>query len=312
MFRYTTYGLHIHSELELPELIVDEQAEADVTIQKGSLGHPIPTEAGAITCLQATAEEVYLSWGNTAILLVREGREIVYDSLPGVDERVLRLFILGAGLGVLLHQRRLLVLHASAVAINGQVVAFIGDKGWGKSTTAATLHGRGHYLMTDDLVAIQIIDNKPMVLPGYPQVKLWPNAAEALGTNPDALPQIRDEIEKRARMVTDGFSRTNFPLAAIYVLGGGEQFGIEPLPAQIALLQLIRHLYVSRFGTEYAKSAGGKDMLGRCGELLKHVPVRVLKRQFDLTALDQMAVLIENDVAQLNQGATTGVSVPQA
>ena len=103
---YTAFGIEIQSTLELPELRSVPMIQADVTIEKGSLEREIPTEDGSITCLQATAHEVYLSWGRAATLLIRNGQTIISDPFPGVDERVLRLFILGAGLGVLLHQRR--------------------------------------------------------------------------------------------------------------------------------------------------------------------------------------------------------------
>jgi hypothetical protein len=305
VFAYSAYGLHIHSALALPELIIERNSHPDVIIEPGSLEYQIPTELGSITCLQAAPEQVCLSWGKTAILLIRNGREITIDPFPGVDERVLRLFILGPGLGVLLHQRRLLVLHASAVAVHGQVTVFIGEKGWGKSTTAAALCRLGHPLMTDDLVAIYFDKSgNPMVLPGYPQVKLWPDSVEALGGSPEDLPQLRDEVTKRAQSNHANFPHASLPLAAVYVLGSGDQLDIESLPTPVALMQLIRHLYVSRFGTPFVQSTQDQTYFLQCAELVKRVPVRLLRRRNDLTALDEIAMLVESDMMRIAASPT--------
>ena len=81
-----------------------------------------------------------LEYPGAATFLIRGGREIVIDAAPGVEQRLIRLFLLGPALALLLHQRRFLVLHASAVMIDGAAVAFVAEKGMGKSTLAAALH----------------------------------------------------------------------------------------------------------------------------------------------------------------------------
>lgn len=47
-----------------------------------------------------------------------------------------------------------LVLHGSAVEIDGQLAIFLGQTGAGKSTLAASLHRSGHRLLGDDAVVI--------------------------------------------------------------------------------------------------------------------------------------------------------------
>lgn len=298
MHRYTAYGLHLQSVLALPELIADSDTEPDVFIQYDSLGLEIPLESGPIAFIRLGPREAWVSWGGAAVLRVKDGREITIDPVPGVDERLLRLFILGVGLGVLLQQRSQLVLHASAVVIDGRVVAFVGDKGMGKSTTAAALLAQGHSVMSDDLVVIRTgVD--PLVVPGFPQLKLWSDAVKALGANPQTLPKIWEDVDKHAQEIRERFSETPLPLGAIYVLAGGDEFRIEPLPPSTALIQIISNTYIFASGTLYVQYTHDKTTFLQCADLAKRVPVRLLHRRRDLSSLPELAELIENDMRQL-------------
>src|SRR4051794_10790794 len=172
MSSYVAYGLGIRSALPLPEL-VPKEAAADVTIRLGKANR-FPSGA---TCVESpyrgahykvTQEEAYLFWEKVGSFSVRYGCEIIVEPAPGVEERVLRLFILGAALAVLLQQRGQLVLHASAVNVGLGVVAFIGGPGWGKSTMAAAMHARGHKVVADDVVAVQEEGAEcPLIFPGF-------------------------------------------------------------------------------------------------------------------------------------------------
>ncbi len=295
---YTAYGLNIQSELELPELIPGGDG-SDITIRLGQLEHPLNADA-IEGCLEATPDHVYLYWPDVGTFLVAGGREITIDPTPGTAENTLRLFTLGSGFGVLLQQRGLLVLHASAVAVAGAVVAFIGDKGWGKSTTAASLHARGHTLVTDDLLAITFAaDGQPLVLPAYPQFKLWPESVEALGIAPEDLPLIRPELDKRARRISENFAQEALPLRALYVLGGGDELLITPLAPQTGFIHLLRHVYVSRFGTDFLKQTGANQHFFHCTAITRRLPVRAFIRRNDLTQLQAAIDLVEADFAQV-------------
>ncbi len=279
--------------MPLPELVSGEAA-ADVIIALGKVDR-LPSEAvGAEGYSEATSEEAYFFWEEVGAFLVRSGREIIVEPAPGVEERVLRLFVLGPVLGVLLHQRGWLVLHASAVAIEGGAVAFLGGAGWGKSTTAAVLHARGHGILADDVTAVHLDTDRPMVSPGFPRLKLWPEAAVSVGDNPQALPRLHPELEKRARSVTRGFSSASLPLRRIYVLAEGESQRIEPLQPQEALVELVRHSYVSRL----RQAAEAPTHFLQCSSVVKTVPIHRLRRPKYLPALPDLARLVEEDLAQ--------------
>ncbi len=294
VYSYIAYGLGIHSTLPLPELVAADRV-ADVTIRLGRID-PSPSEqSGLGSCLRATAREVLFFWEEVGLFQVWDGREIVVDPAPGVEERILRLFILGPALGLLLHQRGLLILHASAVQVGGAAVAFLGGPGWGKSTTAAAMHTRGHAIVADDVLAIELADvNHPVVHPGFPQLKLWPEAAATLGDAPEALPRLHPRLEKRARRDARGFPQIALLLERIYVLAEGTHQEIEPLRPAEAFVELVRHSYVARL----LKATGAASLhFDQCGVLANAVPVRRLQTPRSLALLPDLARIIERDLA---------------
>lgn len=296
MYTYNAYNLGICSALPLPELEASAEAGADITIQLGRVNWSPPPDAfgSEELCFEVTTDAAHFFWAELGKFTVSGGTAIVIDPRAGVEERLLRLPLLGVILAVLLHQRGCLVLHASAAAVDGEAVIFVGNKGRGKSTMAATLYGRGHQLIADDVVALSIDERGiPMVLPGFPQIKLYPEAVASLGENYELLPELADGYEKRGRRVTDRFARQSLPLRSIYVLGRGPVATINQLDPQAALLSLIANSYMSRFGSQLLHDAEASAHLRQCTTLIREVPVYRLERPDDLALLPSVARLVE-------------------
>lgn len=303
MFSYIAYGLGIHSALPLPELMASEAGE-DVVVRLGKVDR-LPSSVDATGCgFWATAEEACHFLEDAGAFLARGGREIIVDPASAADERVLRLSILGPALALVLHQRGRFVLHASAIAMHGGAVAFLGGRGWGKSTLAAALYAQGHSLLADDVTALTVRMGCPTVLPGFPQLKLWPEVVVSLGQAPETLPRLHPLFEKRARRVTWEFSRMDFPLRCIYVLAPGPAPAIEPLRPQEALVELVRHWYGARFGIELLRPSGLSSLFLQCGNLANRVPVCRLRRPSSLTTLRDVARLVEEHMAGAVRPAT--------
>lgn len=300
LYHYTAFGLHVCSTLCLPELALAGDGTADITITVAALDwRPTVIDADG-TCFEITPSEAYLYWDEIGAYLVRNGAEIVVDAKPGVDERLVRLPLLGTVLAVLLHQRGHLVLHASVVAIAERVAMFIGEKGHGKSTMAAALYAHGHVLMADDMATIDTDTSAtPLVRPGFPQFKLWPEAAlSSLGDDPDALPRLADGFEKRARRVTQRFAEQPLPAGGIFVLRIGPALEIRRLGSQEALIQLITHTYVARFGNQMLQGAAAAEHLRRCAQVVRTVPVYVLERPRSLALLPDIVQLVEDQIVR--------------
>ena len=292
-FFYGAFGLSIHSAFTLPELPAGKAA-GEVSVRYGTVRCVLPEALAAGTCFRATRDQVHLFWGDVGSFLVRGGREIIVEPAAGVEESVLRLFILGPALAVLLHQRGRLVLHGSAVALDGGAVVFLGGPGWGKSTLAAALYARGHGILADDVTAVDADAGRPMVFPGFPQLKLWPEAAAALGDGPETLLRIHPMLEKRARPAGRGFPEAPLPLKRIYVLAKGSAHALEPLRPQEALVELVRHSYCARL----LQALDARRHFLHCASLANRVPVCRLKGERSLSALPDLAHLVEEDLGR--------------
>jgi hypothetical protein len=298
MYSYLAYSLSIASDLELPELVQGSHIHPDIKIRLQELDHsPFELDSSEYYAFQCTAEGMYLYWQGVGTFLIRDGQEIIIDVHPDAELGRLRLFTLGAAIGVILHQRGYVVLHASAMAIGDQAIAFIGDKGWGKSTMAAALHARGHRLLSDDVLAIDLRHpGKPIVLPAFPQLKLWPDAVTSLGHNPDNIPQLITHLEKRDYRVAETFLSTPIPLHHIYLLGIDADLEIQPLHPQEMLKYLLLNSYVARFGNELLK-VDEKSHFLRLTQLANQVPIHRLARPTSLDLLPQICELLEAQVS---------------
>ncbi len=296
---YSAYNLKIRSSLLLPELPILSSAEAekDISIQVGhierlvSSDKPEPEYSYSIT---KTTARLYFPQIGT--FLMENGRKISIFPSPNIEERLIRLPLLGAALAVLLYQRGKFVLHASAVAVGGEAVVFVGNKGHGKSTMAAMLCSRGHGLLADDTVVIDLDKaDRYMVLPGFPQFKLYPDAVIATSNDdPEKLEEVASNLMKRSRRA-ENFCEKTLPLRAIYVLSEGTEVRITQLIPQETIKYLIANTYMARFSSDWLRGIAATN-LQQCTAIANQIPVYLLERPRDLSTLEDVALAVEEQM----------------
>ncbi len=207
-------------------------------------------------------------------------------------------YLLGPVFGFVLRMRGVICLHASAVAVDGRAIAFVGVPGAGKSTTAAAMVKRGHALLADDIVALTESADGFLAVPAYPMLGLWPEAVEALYGTANAAPASSENDEKRRVSLSSGqFASQALPLGAIFIL---EERRAEPVLPRIekiapqqALISLVANTYAN-LPLEREMRALEFAFLGR---LLASVPVRRVHASEDVSRINALCELIEGEAA---------------
>ncbi|MER9006302.1 MULTISPECIES: serine kinase [unclassified Mesorhizobium] len=293
---YRAYGLTISSQVELPELEPSAPAAVDVVIAVGPIDLPKPSpETG--TAFRFEARQQYLAWRTVGAFLITDACRIEVEPAPDVDDALLAFPLLGPVMALLLHQRGLLILHASAIAVGGKSAVFMGDKGAGKSTTASAMIRAGHRLLTDDVVALDLTD-RPMIVPGFPQLKLAADAAAAFPIRQAEIrPQVHAAIDKMQHRLHAGFAADAVPATRIYILERSDKAAITPLPGIGALPAIIKFSYVTRFGRPALVGDFATTHLRQCAALASQVGVCRLEVPTGLDRIGEAVALIENDLA---------------
>jgi hypothetical protein len=328
-FTYSVFGLVLQSNLPIPGLnsIKPVPGLPDVRIQlcsPGTLsldflrGHEELSYTSSYLGLNAEpalriwkvagGSHLHLSYSDGMEFWVdREGKNIwgIWPVESSIEDA--STYLLGPVLGLLLRLRGVTCLHASAIAIGGRAVVFVGSAGAGKSTTAAALARRGLAVLSDDIVALSEIDGAFRVMPAYPYLSLWPESVNMLYGSPEALPRFIGNWEKR--YLADGsggviFAVSALPLGVVYLLGeraGDPAPRVEAVLAQQSLISLVANTYATNT-LDSTMRAMEFEVLGR---LVSTVPIRKVCAHEEPARIDDLCSLIYADFAALTSEAPT-------
>jgi hypothetical protein len=90
-------------------------------------------------------------------------------------------------------------LAAAGVVIGGRAVALIGGGASGKSVAAAALAQRGHGVLADSALEVEVdAAGRPVALPTRAAVDLWPDVLDPLGLREEDGATVRPALPKRA------------------------------------------------------------------------------------------------------------------
>lgn len=305
MYFYRISGLTVAAEMKLPGAIEFAAGTADVDVRFAEVPLHLanPTRTGPIWELDQS--HFLLRLPGIGRLLASHGTQLDLWPEAGVDPGELPIFALGSGIGALLYQRGVTVLHASAVVRDNAAHLLCGVSGVGKSTLAAALCKRGHAFASDDVSAIGLAgDGTPLLWPDGRQLKLLDNSIAAVAVAEGRRGNVRTGVAKYfvdppGRAVTDAV-----PVGAIYMLAEDRRLEtpeMELLKGVNAATALHRNTYRPRLAREMARIG---DPLRVTTAILRHVPVYRLSRPFGLQKLPQLVALIERHWA--NEGSDLG------
>lgn len=285
---YRAYGLTIQSDLSLPELhgVDSVRGSPDIVIRTGD-----------VEALCASADDAVdlntVRFDSVGAFAVVDGHEILYD-LHSSDLRqyqYVRRIVYNKALPVALLQRGSVVLHASAVVIDGQAAIFLGSRSTGKSTTAAAFHLQGHSVLADDIVGIRPGDGAPTVLSGVPQLRLEPEVVAALDIDETATSSQSARSEKQYLNLTP--VADTVPVGCFYLLAEGESVAIESLAGTEQFFQVVKRTFHDGFLSEDRMTPTGFQ---QCSTVIDASPVRYLRRPRRYEALPSVVKRVVRDL----------------
>ncbi|MGH7775215.1 MAG: hypothetical protein ACREQA_23560 [Candidatus Binatia bacterium] len=330
VFDYLAYGLSFRSNRSIPGLqssAPSDQCDLEVKLEYPVAEllrkKPLPyitryvsSEADSdgvpqLIVQQSTDQTLY-HWvyrDGTEFLLDHRGSKIWAQWPPGETIENMATYLLGPILGFVLRLRGVTCLHASAVAVRGEAIAFLGAAGAGKSTTAAVFATLGHPVLSDDIVALTDRGSSFFIQPGYPGLRLWPESVNALYGSTEVLPRLTPTWDKRYLNLTRKgyrFQSQPLPLAGIYILGERSSDPtapfIETVPAQASLITLVGNTYVN-YVLDRRMRAHEFEVLGR---LVKYVRLRRVVPHADSAYLSKLCDLILDDLSARPNYVHTG------
>ena len=291
MARFRSFGLIIDSPVPLGLPAGEPGGAGSVSIEFGPVPRPSDSErVDGDGCWKASEGHALYFWPDVGAFEVAGGTTIRLDPAGDADADTLRLTILGPLIATVLHQLGHLVLHASALRGATGAVAVCAHSGTGKSTTAAILGDRGYDLLTDDVLAIDLTGEAPMVLPGGAGIKLWETSAQALGRDPGAIGTIGARYTKLALPIRPIGTPT--PLRALYVLERGDARPPVALPRPRAVGEVMSRSYCS----ELLRLHGAEQNLALASALVRAVPVLELVRGETFEHFEAWAQQLGTDV----------------
>ena len=198
-YKYSLYGIPIRSHWPLPCAetpnaapeaveLVEAPAEFFAPAAQEAAGHP--NAADWFHQARLRDGSTYLRWsGLFEFLISADGSRLTACPKSDASYEALVTYLLGEVLCFALLRRGFDPLHATAVIVNGGVVGFLGDSGYGKSSLAAAFLQAGYPVVTDDLLVMAENGCGFSVYPGIPRIKLFPEIASVfLGSQVNGTP----------------------------------------------------------------------------------------------------------------------------
>ena len=187
-----------------------------LSLIKPGASFPDPRSYRRFRIRRGPERSLVMIWPKEAAFRIRPGKSLIeYFLAPGLSREVFLDILLGPVVSYLLLFEKSDPFHASAVRVGNAAACFLGPSGAGKSTLAAAFLRMGYGVVVDDVLAIEWPGNRPHVVPGYPEIRLWPGSGKKLYRDFDRLPRVVPASSKRRldpRVFGGGFSRKAVPV----------------------------------------------------------------------------------------------------
>jgi hypothetical protein len=283
------HGLEISSEVPLPDAREDgSDGPADVVFRFGA-GRAVPADAppgrvlaqlprsdgeGAFFTLVANGggECTFRCHGVCDVVISRDLTTATFFMDPSADEGLASVLASGLVISTILILRGHLVLHASAVEVEGAAVAVTGRAGMGKSTVSTLLCKAGARLVSDDVLRIDLGGDRVECRLGAGETRLRP-AAGVLVTPKD---RARSTADGRLAVALPRATSDHLPLRCIVVPvpdRAADEVDVEH-PSQADALMLLS-AFPRIVGWNDPRTRG--EQFALTGELVARIPIVIAR-----------------------------------
>jgi hypothetical protein len=276
MYKYWGFGLHITSEIEFPELLPFAFKHTDISITIGKIPTIDASTAFSIGRIsyQMNDRELIFSVEDVTTYYIVDGNKIIIQPYPdNVEDRVVRLFVLGAAMAGVLQQRKQIPLHTAAVVVNDRLTLIAGQSGAGKSTTLAGLKKREYRIFSDDITVLKELPDDDHIsgIASYPMIKLWENSLQTLQLDDRSFPVVPG-YEKYGLFFHGAFDTRHYPVERIILLEARQTDVIhhQQLQGGEAFAAVMQHIYKASFFRQPVMRARCFDVISKlvnCSEV---------------------------------------------
>ena len=307
--RYRWSSLVIQSRTPLPELQRCDSAMIDVRFECRATGQShragpwshrwvLPNGARWLSIARIGDERVLRFERLADFIVSADCRTIRCEAARTTRPHTIRHLLLDQVLPAITSGERQFGVHASAVAIDGAAVGFLGRAGRGKSTLAAAFGLRGAAIVTDDCLILDLSRTGVVAVPTYPSLRLWRKTIDRLGA-PVCPARATGDMSK-LRIGGDNeagvrFRRRPLPLDRLYLLERGRGSAsprIVPMSRRQSYIELMK----SRFRLDPRDPIALRHECDQLARVAHAVPLARLQIPFDFSALSEVRGAVLEDI----------------
>lgn len=317
-FRYTMYGVQVESDIRLPlPPVLEPQAAPPAWVFRRAGPRPsfppadrTPSASsycshGTINCARYDQPDGVWIWNRSIATfhIWPDARRVDIHPEADLDEQLLGFVLVGQISVLVLERLGRPSLHGSAIIADQGAVVFLGPKGRGKSTMAASFLRHGAALLTDDVLPLRVQADGVYGEPGLSIMKVWRETAECTLALEDELPNMMATFDKKVLALEGRFpmARTAARVRGIYFLervetpdGAPLDSRFQTLTGQEGLTTLLAH---TAYG-ELLPPVQAARLLPLYARLASQVPVKLLRYPEGFVHQDQVHARILADLSE--------------
>ena len=293
-YYYRVYGVNIESKIEVPEFeVIDSNSDIDVKLSFGVVNEEIIDLITQGYRAKYEKQDMWFYIEDVAIFHIYNGDTVTIEPMGDKNNKMIKLYIMGSVMGMILLQRNMVAIHGGGIVIDGKGCIFTGQKGAGKSTITTALRKKGYKFIADDVCSINIGERNTINY-GFGYQKICEDAMEKLGYNLNDYEPFRGDLNVNKYIVPafDEFTKEEVPLEALFELtvGDVDEVKIEEVLGASKMNRLIENI----FRIEMIRYSGGMEpaYFKKCLDIAKNTRMYRITRPKDVFSVEQQIGLI--------------------